>query len=488
MKKFLLGCVAFSVLLGGITYISFTQIPLSSPKISTNTIPSSIKTYTLEEEQILAAAETYLYYQNLDETIRVDVKADGNDFIITFENPRDSKEPRHELRLVRIADFNGKKQYKITSNSWINWAEIARVNFPNPQITIDEYTQTTSWVPDLSLTTNTSLKTKDIVVKDSDISLQIGSIISDSMIAPQNNKMDIASASTMTDLKITTPMFELSIPKIVHDAQIIGADQTGIDTMQALSSEKSISSLMIPVFSIVSPLLGKEAITGTLENTLTLDNSINVSMRISDIKVPNIPIMPLSVNASVSLNGLDKSDIISYMELSEKYDTLANNKTPEAADLEKQLFNLYNNIAPKLSITIEDINLVFKDGSININGIIKPDGNNISTEANIQVVNFDTLSPKPQPADKDACAKALEKITPNTTKLPAECAVQQTGMLDFLRPFLDTNKRTTNDNGQSVDTFNIQYRQGGVSINGQEILPPSEVQPTDDVKLSINPA
>ena len=479
MKKILLGCTAASILLGGIVFIGVYHIPLTKQATSLKATTKNAKIYTLEEEQILSAAKTYLHHQNLDEMIHIDVKADGNDFIITFKNPQDPKEPPHDLRLIRIADFNGKKQYRITSESWVNWAEVVRANFKTPQMTIDEYMHTISWVPDLSLTTNSSFKATDVIVKDTDLSLTIGSVISDSLVAPQNNKMDIAMASTMTDLNIKTQMFELRIPKIILDTQIIGTNQTGKETIQALSSEKTSSSLMIPTFTVFSPLLGTEAISGTIENSVTLDDNIDMSIRISDIKVPNIPTMPLSVNAQISLNGLDKADIISYMELSEKYEGLENPASPEGNDLEKQLLDLYSKIAPKLSINVEDMTLTFKEGSISLNGTIKPDGDTLATDATIQVVNFDTLSPKPQPADKEACEAALKNIPADATQLPPECAVKQTGMLDILRPFLDTTKRTINAEGQSVDTFKINYSGGGVSINGEEILPPSNTQPTE---------
>ena len=489
MKKILLGCTAASVLLGGIVFISAYQMPLAQKQaLLTASSPSSSSTlnakmYTLEEEQILSAAETFLYYQNLDELIRVDVKADGNDFIITFENPNDKEEPKHDLRLVRIADFNGKKQYKITSESWVNWAEIVRVNFPNPQITIDEYTHTISWVPDLSLMTNSSLKATDIIIKDTDLSLSIGSIIADSMVAPQNNKMDVASISDVLDINIKTPMFELTIPKISYDTQITGTDQTGIEIMQALSAEKTTASLMIPAFAITSPLLGTEPITGTIEDSVIFDDHLNISMRISDIKVPNMPTLPTTINANVSLNGLEKSDIISYMQLSEKYEELENPETPEGADLEKQLFDLYNQLAQKISINVEDISLIFKEGTIAVSGTIKPEKTAVAINGEIRVVNFDALSPAPQPADKEACAKALEQMTPDMP-MPAAC-VQQPGMLEFLRPFLDTTKRTTNTEGQSVDTFKIDYSANKISINGQEILMPQTQSPAPTQNIRI---
>ena len=473
MKKILLGCVAASVLLGGIAFIGFSQMQPTLIKIPAKLQHSNVKTYTLEEEQILSAAETYLYYKNLDELIHVDVKADGNDFIIIFENPTEPDAPKQELRMVRIADFNGKKQYKISSETWTNWAEIVRENLPTPQISIDEYSQTTSWVPDLSLTTNTSLKATNVIIKDTDLSLTIGSIISDSLVGPQNNKMDVAATATVNDFKVETALFDLNIPKIILDTQITGSDQTGIETMQALTSEKTVSSLMIPTFSIDSVLMGKQKITGTLENSLIFDKDLQLSTRISDIKIPNMPTLPNNINAKISLVGLDREDIIAYTKLSNQYDGLENHKTSEALKIEQQLDELYAKMAPKLSVKIDDINLSFPNGSISLNGVIKPDGEALTSNTEIQVTNFDVLSPAAQPVDKEACAKALEHATLNTPTPPA--CVQKTGILEFLRPFLDMNKRTTNADGQSVDTFNIQYDANKISINGHEIELPESI-------------
>lgn len=473
MKKILLGCVSASILLGGIAFIGFMRMQPSSIKIPTQIQHPNVKVYTLEEEQILSAAETYLYYKNLNELIHVDVKADGNDFIITFENPTEPDAPKQALKMVRIADFNGKKQYKISSETWANLAESVRESLPNPQMSIDEYTQTISWVPDLSLTTNTSLKATNIVIQDTDLSLTIGSIISDSLVGPQNNKMDVAAAITINDLNVKTALFDVNIPKIILDTQITGADQTAVETMQALSAKRTVSSLMVPTLSIESILLGDKKITTTLENTFTFEKDIQLSMRISDIKVPDMPTLPNNVSAKVSLVGLDRDDIISYIKLSNQYNELENHKTSEARNIEQQLDELYNKVAPKLSIKIDDINLSFPNGSISLSGIIKPDGETLTSDTKIQVTNFDTLSPEAQPVDKEACAKELEHATKNMP-LPPACE-QKTGMLEFLRPFLDTAKRTTNANGQDVDTFHIQYSENHVSINGHEIVLPEDI-------------
>ncbi|MBR5130739.1 MAG: hypothetical protein IKV03_05915 [Alphaproteobacteria bacterium] len=485
MKKILLACVGASILLGGITFWGAYHSPIASIKSPQISNSSNAKMYSLAEEQILSAAEAFLYYKNLDELLRVDVKEDGNDFIITFDNPKDPETPKHELKMIRVADFNGMKQYKITTESWIRWAEFIRVNFPNPQITMDEYSETVFWVPDLSLTTSTSLKVSDIIIKDTDFSLTINNIISDSLVAPQNNKIDIASVTDLMGLNIKTPLFELNIPKIMENTQIIAADQTSSETMQALTAQKSTSSLMIPTFSVTSPLIGTDPFSATIEGTTTLDDTIKLSMRISDIKLSSMPTLPQNITANISLEGLTKNDIISYTELSEKYDELDSIQSPEAAEVEKQLINFYDTLSQKIRIKIDDFVITFPNGSFSIDGIIKYTNPALSADFNLNITNFDGLSPTPQPADKEACEKALENITSDTPMPPA--CIQKAGMLEFLRPFIDMQKRTINDEGQTVDTFKINYSADTLIINDQSIMAPNSNREVSIENVQVSP-
>lgn len=470
MKKILLGCVAASILLGGIAFMGFNQMQPTLIEIPQKISLSSETKHTLEEEQILSAAKAYLKDQNLDKVIDVHVKADGKDFIITFVNPKDSEKSQHQFRMVRIADFNGKKQYKITSNSWINWNELAQLNLSEPELTIGEYFQTVSWVPDLSLTTNTSLKTNNIEIKNEEVTLKIASIISDSIVAPQNNKLDVAAVTDIIDFTISSSVFGINIPKIIHDTQITGANQTDTEAMWALHSDKIVSSLMIPTLSINSPLLGEKPISGKLENSIIFEDNLKISMRISDIKLPNIPTFPKTISAKITLNGLSKEDIISYAQLAEKYTELEGKKGSDTSAIEKQTFDLTSKIAQKFNASIEDINIVFPSGSISISGVIKPNNmESLTADAQISVVNFDALSPAAYVVDKEACAKALTQMKPGMP-LPPSCE-KKTGMLEFLRPFLDTSKRSVNADGHSVDVFTIQSHNNGLTINGQEIIP-----------------
>lgn len=473
MKKFLLGCAAASVLLIGIAVVHMqTPTEKNTPSSLPNKPTEDVKTYSEAEIQILEAAESYLYYKNLDDIIRADIRSEGDDFIITFDDPTDPQTPPHELKMVRIADFNGKKQYKITTNSWVKWNEDIRQHFETPQVSIGEYEETISWVPDLSLKSNTSLKANDIILKNQDLSVTVGAIVSDSLVGPRNNKMDIALATDIADIEIKSPIFTLTIPRLIQETQISGSNQTGIQSMQVLTSEKSVSSVHIPTLTFTAPkILNNQPVTGTIETGSIFENNPIFTLNISNIQVPQPyrDLAPTHINTKINLENISKDDLISYINLQDKYIQVEDLNSKEAEALEQQLTQMSNDLLTKAILKIDNLTAVLNKGEISLTGTIKYAEPALSIDATLTVTDFDAISPKAGPMDEKACENALKEHTPQSP-LPAEC-IQQAGALEFLRPYLDINQRTQNDAGQTVDTFKINYSADNLIINGQSVLP-----------------
>ena len=495
MKKILLGCVAVSVLLAGIAVIGLNQkntpqttnVTAHQPAlINVQTQPTqsvelteNIKTYSISEEQILEAAENFLYYQNLNDILHPDVRSDGDDFIITFDNPHDPDMPKYELKMERIADFKDKKQYKVTSESWIKWAEMIRANFDMPQVSADDYIETISWVPDLALTTNISVKASDIIISDKDMKIMADSVFADSMAGLQDDKLDIASAAGIENFTLKTSLFELSAPKIIFNSQINGAELSGDKAVQILTSKNATESLTLPNMQIHSVLLGQHPVTATMTTSWTFDKNPELNFDLSDIATQNdIPNLPQNVRIKVSASNITRAELFKLAELKQMYMQEENPQSDSAIKTDHEMTKFFNQIINP--IDVKEITLTFANGTIHFVGTVHPMQSDMDMQGVITVTNFDILSPKPQPANKEACKEALKNISPTATQLPPECAVKQTGMLDYLRPFIDETKRTTNDKGQHIDTFNINYRTGHLSINGQEIMTQTEeFQPTE---------
>ncbi len=511
MKKILLGCAAASALLIGVAVIGLNKLNTPSvqkthiqavakktpaatvqkekpqtPIVQEEKTPdTNLKLYSISEEQILEAAETYLYYKNLDDLLRPDVRSDGDDFIITFDNPNDPEMPKYELRMIRIADFNEKKQYQISSESWIKWAEFVREYFNTPQISADTYEETISWVPDLALTTNTSVKASDISIADKDIKLNINSVFSDSLVGLNADKIDIASASNFENVDLKTDLFQLSAPKIIQNTHIIGSEITGNKVQQILTAKSSEFSLEIPTIQLHMPLLGQYPITASIKMTQSLETTPEFKADISNIKSQiNIKNLPQNIQMHIALDGVNRAELLNFVNLEAAYNQEEDIKSDSAKETERLLIELANKMVQNTVGTIKEITVNFPDGSLSLTGTLRSANEDIVMKGTLSVTNFDTLSPRPQPANQEACEAALKNISLDATHLPPECAVKQSGMLDYLRPFLDMAKRTTNTAGETVDTFDIDYNSAGyLSVNSEVILSPdNKTQPEEETK------
>lgn len=498
MKKVLFGCVAASVLLTGLAIWKLQSVPpvsvisIKAPVLApskttdisekqnqtipqTNeTEPSNSKYYTVSEEQILAAIEDYLYSMGIDKTVRPDIKAEGDNFIITIDNPSDVTQPPHTLQMIRIADFNGMKQYKITTTSPTMWKTISNQILPTGQVDIASYEETISWVPDLSLTTNSSLKANKISITDKDFVITADSIITDSLVGPQKNKMDVAGTTDILNTKIAMPFFEISIPKITQTMTLTGANQIGDKSMQPLTADKSSSTFLIPQLIISSPLLGTKPLTAEIKSEMTYDNQLNLAFNISKIDIPTaiFDIKPKSISSDIIIDGLNKQQLIEYTQIQKEYESIEPN-TPKAVELENKIVGMQNAILNNVTANIKNMSVVLQNGSAVLTGTVKYAEPAVNADLKLAITNFDAISPAAQPIDKEACEKALSTVNPqaNTVQLPAACQ-QKTGVLEFLRPYLDTAEHSTNAQGDPIDTFTFNYSADRISINGQEILPP----------------
>ncbi|MBR4927456.1 MAG: hypothetical protein IKY98_03925 [Alphaproteobacteria bacterium] len=510
MKKVLFGCVAASVLLTGIAVISLSkksnEQPVKSVSVPVNIVlphsdgnlltkdannnivviePSNSKYYTVSEEQILAAIEDYLYSMGIDKTVRPDIKAEGDNFIITIDNPSDMTQPPHTLQMIRIADFNGMKQYKITTTSPVMWKTISHQILPTGQVDIASYEETISWVPDLSLTTNSSLKANKISITDKDFVITADSIITDSLVGPQKNKMDVAGTTDILNTKITMPFFEISIPKITQTMTLTGANQIGDKSIQPLTADKSSSTFLIPQLIVSSPLLGEKPLTAEIKSEMTYDNQLNLVFYISKIEAPTaaFEIKPKSIASDIIIEGLDKQQLIEYTQIQKEYEEIEPN-TPKAVELENKIVDMQNAILNNVTANIKNISVILQNGNIVLTGTVKYAEPAVNADLKLAITNFDAISPAAQPIDKEACEKALATINPQTSpsQLPPVCQ-QKTGVLEILRPFLETAEHSVNNQGEPVDTFTINYSADRISINGQEILPPANIS-IDEVQAS----
>lgn len=491
MKKILYGCVALSVLITVIAIVELNKkpAPVASPDETpaapvagagtpTETPTFEGKMYTESEDKIQEAFENYLYFKGMDQVIRTDVRADGKDFVITITNPSDSTVPPQELRLTRVDDFAGKPQYKLGSTSLVKWKAVAENYLNDPKLSADTFSEDISWVPDLGLVTNQSLKATNVSVAEEGINLTVKSIVSDMLSTAENDKMNVAGSSDITDMKIVMPNGVIQAPTVTQNMQINGANQTGNILLQLLTAESATSTLNIPILGIGMTALPGQPILAQLNNKIVFADNISMDMTLSNIKVGKmlLPMLPDTITSNMTVEGVSKEMLIAYMNMRDQLNQLPDEEGTEAKDLEQKLLSAQNQILKSLSLKINKLSLTNPNAGIDVTGIVHYAEPAPTVNARVSVTNFDVISPKAPPVDEAACKAALAQtpapVAGQAPIIPAACA-QQSGVLEGLRPFLETAEHTINEKGQPVDTFSIVYSANSLSINNQPILAPN---------------
>lgn len=483
MKQLLFGCVAISCLYAG---ISFAQngTTQEAPVNTQQTADMSLQTkqnghldpklvYSVEENTILEALENFLYFNSMDDTRKTDVRQDGQDFIITVSNPKEPAQKPVQIRMVRSGEFMGKPQYKISHDSWDRYKQEISKYIGQDSVTINSYSEDLTWVPELGILTNQSIKASDIRLQFDDVMVLVKSIISDSLTRESGDKMDIASMSSMSDLKITTPYITVEIPAETQNLQITDAALSADPTMQVLTASDVRFSSSTPLISISSPMMPGQTLTAKMDTAGSFTKTFNVESTVSDIKMTGnnmiaLPLLPKTIAFKLTLDGLSKDLLIAYFNMQNQLNEMDEN-SPEAQDLEKKLNVAGEQLLSTLTININELSVQNDQAGMHLTGQIKYAEPSFNATAKLTVTNFDLISPKPAPIDEKACKEALQHMTGNERQLPPQC-IQNTGILEALRPYLPTAQHSVNAKGQSVDIFTIVYTANSLTVNGQTVF------------------
>lgn len=493
MKKILFSCVAFSCLYTGMTFaqtpsaknepVNVQQpVKISQEAQSKETLDPKL-VYSMEENTILEALENFLYFNSMHSSYKTDVRHDGQDFIITMSNPQAPEQAPTQIRMVRSGEFMGKPQYKMSHESWERYKQEISEFLGEDAITVNSYKEDLTWVPDLGILTNQSIKASDIRMQFEDVMVLIKSIVSDSLTRSNGDKMDIASMSTMTDFKVTTPYVTIDIPNETQNFQMTGSTLSADPTMQTLTASEVQFSSSTPLVTVSSPMSPGLILSAKMETNGSFAKTFNVDMTVSDIKMTGnsviaFPLLPKTITSKLTLDGISKDLFIAYFNMQNQLQEMDEN-TPEVQELEKKLAAAEDQLLSTLVLNVNEISVENDNAGLHLTGQIKYAEPSFNATAKLTVTNFDFISPKPAPIDEKACKAALERMSGQERQLPPQC-IQNAGLLEALRPYLATAQHSKNTKGQSVDTFTIVYTANALTVNGQTVFSAEDIQKANE--------
>lgn len=492
MKQLLFSCVAISCLYAGVSFAqndTAQETPVKTQEKAD--IPLQMKqnahldpklVYSMEENTILEALENFLYFNSMDDTRKTDVRQDGQDFIITVTNPKVPAQKPAQIRMVRSGEFMGKPQYKMSHSSWDRYKQEISKYIGEDTVTINSYKEDLTWVPQLGILTNQSTKASDIRLQFDDIMVFVKSMISDSLTRESGDKMDIASMSSMTDLKITTPYITIEVPNETQNLQVADSVLSADPTMQALTASDVQFSSSTPLISVTSPIMPGQMLTAKMDTAGSFTKTFNIESTISDIKMTGnnsialpMPLLPKTIASKITVDGLSKDLLIAYFNMQNQLNEMDEN-SPEAQELEQKLNAAGDQLLSTVVININELSVQNDQAGMHLAGQIRYAEPSFNATAKLTVTNFDLISPKPTPIDEKACKAALERMTGNERQLPPQC-IQNAGLLEALRPYLPTAQHSVNAKGQSVDTFTFVYTANSLTVNGQTVFNADNLTP-----------
>ncbi len=375
--------------------------------------------------------------------------------------------PEQKITLTRQGDFANHAQYAMTSNDLEYMRQVFQALSPDITVSAQSFINQNDIVPGLQLITKQSMNIKELSATiPAALDLKVNSLVADGLLrALSDQKMDIASSIDGTGVELTTAQFSLFLPHISAMFSGKNADIQSDDWAQIASADSIQGSLELPQMSVLSALLpfsvttdGKISISSQDDTTLTVQ--MNHFTFPSNAPFINSPLTPKDVFLQIVVKGATRAQLLDLYQadVSGAADTLAKRD---------ELFKT-------MTFEIPEAALVMAEGAIRLKGQLKPyaleDQWSMTADLTMTIVNMDKLSPVPT-VNEVQCKQAEELAKTNPEKgelLKQLSCTPQGGILDFLRPFM-TEKRTVDEEGNTLDTFAVQITTDTVSINGQPL-------------------
>ncbi len=493
MKKTLFACVALSVFYTTAVCAQTEQQPTQTQPAPTISENQNIMVASAPSAQKIAEAfEIGLLYYGFDSDVEPKVEQKGNDFLISIGQTHMTDAtgkvhdfPAAQVQLTRVDDFGRYAQYKMENTTLPYLKSVFSTLYPAGKITDTTSNEIIFWVPDLALRTKQSFKTGQLNIIDGNgTQIEIAAIHADGLTqAKENNKMDSASTLDVDGLVFKNALTAIVIPHLSASSQVLNAEQTADALQQALSATFSKGEMSIPQITLTSttPMFapvnmkttGKiETVRDEQSNALQAHLTLNIdqlNLQAGAFENGTLPAaFPANIRVDTILTDLNAEQLKNILKMQEKLDTELDEQTPENIALQAEIQKQYADILDKVRLNINEIALENPVAAMRFTGTGRFVDQMPSLTGQLAVTNFDLISP-----DYRAQCAAEKTKQPQTEKQPAAATeptvCHQMGVLDNLRPYLDTAEKTTQDN-KPVVIFNITYREGQTFINNKPFV------------------
>ena len=406
--------------------------------------------------------------------------------------------PEYQVVFNRSSDFNGYPAYEADLTDVAQLSPILYQLMEQNDMSLQRFSYKIVFVPALNISIGQGMTIDRMVMKNEgkDV-LVIDKILEKASVTPLPGQMaKVERATGVSQFFLNTQLGSVRMDQLTSLFEIpsVSVNTLSLDDVwwvkeAKLTSQISnlrVASMLLPVQEVstnvaLNTSLKQTADLGRMDMTLNLSfKDIAVAQKIPDLDGK----LPTYITLSVLVPNLDVKQVQQIVNLNQE---IANEETPpeRLAEAEKELDQSVNRLMSQVVVDIKEMALGSEQYSVVLNGALNQKDKTF--KGTLTIVNFDFISPEGT-VDEKACNDArqdadalMEKMAQSQDNslfdqtLAAQLKASQLceaepGVLDALRPYMVSAKRTLNAKGQTVDTFDVEYNATGLSLNGKPVV------------------
>ncbi len=390
--------------------------------------------------------------------------------------------PEQTFTLVRSGSFHHQAQYNVDI-SLEQIKALIRTVLPLATVTADSFQSKNAWVPTLNLISNQSLNAQKVrIAYPKAFDMTAASVAVDRLSRVQGEKMDTAFSSDIQGIAITSPSVQITAPSVTQSASWTQSDITGDSNVMVLTAEKGVGDGKMPMILVTPQGADKPALSLSAAIHSEVADDVRLQLTLSDIKA-ELPVSAQYLPTDMTLDltvDMDRATVLSLLKKQAEWEALDDtnqDETPKAQELEAALEADVQKLIREGTLTLNALTVKNDTAEMTLSGTVRPKitaDNQVEpvAEGKLTIVNLDKISPVPT-VNQAICDEFKKAWAEDTTEYArqqiAYACSPHGGLLDGIRPYLNTAERTTDAAGNTTDVLLLRFENGVLTVNGKPV-------------------
>lgn len=390
--------------------------------------------------------------------------------------------PSFSFTVKKKGNFEKNELYSVSLNKLIQIYPMLAPVVEQYQITYGSLTYTKDLVPAISFVPEETFQMTDFTLPlDQGAKIFVSKVNEKTVNTKKKDFIEGRSVITFDNIQAGHLFGNVKIDKLEAEltAPVAMGTMSDVEKLQnadTFEQKMKIKNARIDSLFTKAGFNLEESLDAKTDNEQKID--ANLDILVNDLFVSEQPDVPEKIILKANFNGFTAQQAKEYEAALRTFNEVQD--LPETEAGQELMVRAYQNLNEKQAaflehfmIRIEELRFVSPKYVV----LLKGTGSLKDEEFNgtLTVVNFNYLAPKPNAVDEKACQDVMDKVLDGSLSGEAfeaafnEKCNDKKGMLDALRPYAKTAKKTTLD-GKDALEFDIQIKGEDIFVNSEPFI------------------